>query len=295
MWQMRSAGAAAAGRLALLCLAGLLPAPVLAHPGSGIVVDRLGQVYFVDTGSGLWKIDVHGALIRIAAPMFHWLTLDADDRFGSVQLPSGSRGEITRVGSTPTLLLGSDFPLSMGRDGNLYYPSRAAGGGLDILRLLPSGRSSVLTSLPLRHLNGIAAAPDGSLYYTENNAIRRISAQGKVSTVAADIAVNGCASIPGTDSNDPLLRGLTVDASGTVYVAASGCGSVLKVTSGGQITTLLQLKSPWSPTAVALFGRDLYVLEYLHTAIEDRRQWLPRVRKISPDGKTVIVATVSRR
>jgi hypothetical protein len=58
---------------------------------------------------------------------------------------------------------------------------------------------------------------------------------------------------------------------------------------------LLQLESPWSPTAVALHGGDLYVLEYLHTAIEDRRQWLPRVRRISPDGRTVIIATVSRQ
>jgi sugar lactone lactonase YvrE len=141
----------------------------------------------------------------------------------------------------------------------------------------------------------MAAAPDGSLYYTENDAIRRISARGEVSTVAEHIVLSPCASVPGSDANDPLLRGLTVDASGTIYAAASGCGSVLKITSTGQITTLLQLESPWSPTAVARHGRDLYVLEYLHTAVEDRRLWLPRVRRISPDGKSVIIATISRR
>jgi hypothetical protein len=268
--------------------------PALAHPGAGIVVDRLGQVYFVDTGSGLWKIDSHGALVHMAGPLFHWMTLDADDRFAGVRLPSGPGGDVVRVGSKPTLLLASDFPLAMGRDGNLYYPSRASGGGLDLVRLLPSGSSTVLAHLPIPHLNGIAAAPDGDLYYTENNAIRRINPQGRVSTVAEQITLSGCASIPGTDVNDPLLRGLTVDSSGSAYVAASGCGRVLKVTPSGQVTTVLQIEGPWSPTAVALFGKDLYVLEYLHTAVEDRRQWLPRVRKISPDGKTVIIATVSR-
>jgi len=222
------------------------------------------------------------------------MTIDADSRFGGVQLPSGSGGEVTRVGSNPTLLLASDFPIAMGLDGNLYYPSRGSRGGLDILRLQPSGRSSVLTSVPLPHLNGLAAGPNGSLYFTENGAIRRVSAQGQVSTVAADITLTGCASIPGTDANDALLRGLTVDAGGNVYVAASGCGSVLKVTPGGRITTVLQLEGPWSPTAVALFGKDLYVLEYLHTAVEDRCQWLPRVRKISPDGESAVIATVAR-
>jgi hypothetical protein len=60
-------------------------------------------------------------------------------------------------------------------------------------------------------------------------------------------------------------------------------------------TTLVQLQSPWSPTAVALLGSDVYLLEYLHTASEDRREWLPRVRKISPDGKPAVIATVARQ
>jgi hypothetical protein len=59
-----------------LAAACLLSTPVLAHPGSGIAVDRLGQVYFVDTGSGLWKIDAHGKLVQISRTMFHWLAID---------------------------------------------------------------------------------------------------------------------------------------------------------------------------------------------------------------------------
>jgi hypothetical protein len=31
-----------------------------------------------------------------------------------------------------------------------------------------------------------------------------------------------------------------------------------------------------------------------HTADEDRLQWLPRVRRISADGKDVIIASVTR-
>lgn len=282
----------------MLCAAlivGLLPATLFAHPGSGIVVDRLGHVYFVDTGSGLWKIDASGALVKITAPRFHWMALDADDRFASARLPSGSTGDITRVGSTPTLLLASDYPLAITRDGQLYYPSRRTGGAaLDLLRVAPAGRTSILATVPLPYLNGLAAAPDGSLYYTENRAIRRVNSKGEVSTVVAHAALTSCARIPGNDPDNPLLRGLAVDSSGTVFVAASGCGSVLKVAPNGRVSTVLQLKGPWSPTAVALFHGEIYVLEYLHTAVEDRLQWLPRVRRISADGKNVVIASVTR-
>ena len=285
-----------------LAAACLLSTPVLAHPGSGIAVDRLGQVYFLDTGSGLWKIDAHGKLARISGTMFHWLALDTNDRFANTRLPSGSGGDITNAGARPTLLLASDYPIAIGQDGNLYYPSRGPEGDLRIMRMMPSGGISVLATLPttargpLQHINGIIAGPDDYLYYTENNAIRRISVQGRVSTVATIPALVGSPSIPGISwEARPFLRGLAVDARGVIYVAASGCGRVLRITPDGKVTTVIQLQSPWSPTAVALSGGDLYVLEYLQTAVESRREWLPRVRKISPDGTVTIIANIDRR
>jgi hypothetical protein len=90
-------------------------------------------------------------------------------------------------------------------------------------------------------------------------------------------------------------RGIDVDSEGIVYVAATGCRAVLKITADKKVTTVLRTVSPWSPTAVALHGSDLYVLEYLHTAGDNRREWLPRVRKVSSDGTVVTIATVARQ
>jgi len=272
----------------------VLGGPGFAHPNSGIAVDPRGEVYFVDTGSGLWKIDTKGALVQIPAPRFHWMALDPDNRLGSTRLPTDSGGEITRVGTQPAVLLSSDAPLAVGSDGALYYPTRASAGALDVVRLPASGRRAVLASIRAPYLSELAAAPDGSLYFSESAAVRRIDAQGRVTTLAANVALTGCASIPGTDGEGPMLRGLAVTTDGTVYAAATGCGRVLKIAPGGKITTVLQLEAPWSPTSVALSGKDLYVLEYLHTPGDDRRQWVPRVRKITPDGKSALVATVKR-
>lgn len=288
-------------RISCLALAVTLCAatPAAAHPGSGIVVDALGQVWFLDTGDGLWKIDTEGRLVRIGGNRFHWMTLDQDDAFGRTALPPG----VARVGTSPTLLIASDHPIAVGRDGSLYYPSVGDGGRLRIMRELPSGRTSVLATLPatttggepLRWLNGLTAGADGSLYFTENDAIRRVGMDGRVTTVADDLSVSGCASIPGNAPSEGLfLRGLSVDAAGVMYVAASGCGSVLRISPDGNVAKLVQLEAPWSPTAVALFGADVYVLEYLHTEVEDRRAWLPRVRKISADGSSTVIAEVER-
>jgi len=293
------------GRLmqaSVLTLACLLPAPALAHPGTGIVVDRFGQIYFVDMVSGVWKLDTLGALTHLRGPAFHWMTLDATDRYATTQLPSGSGGDVARIGTSPTLLLGSDFPLVMGRDGDLYFPSHGGGGPLRILRFLPNGQTSTLASLPgsasgepVRELNGLAAGPDGSLYYTEHDAIRRVDRAGQVSTVVEHIEVAGCTSMSRTSGRrDPMLRGLDVDGDGTIYVAATGCGSVLRVTPAG-VTILPQVSNAWAPTGVAVFGKVVYVLEFQDAESDDRRAMVPRVRKIEPNGHTAVVATVTRR
>lgn len=281
--------------LAVMCLF----TSAAAHPGAGIAVDRLGEVYFLDTGSGLWKIDTHGRLTHLSGTLFHWLALDENNRFANTQLPSGALGEISKVGTDPTVLISSDYPIALGQDGNLYYPYGPA-GNLRIMRMTPSGASSAFATLPptakgkpLPHIGGIIAGRDGSLYYTEDTAIHRINAQGRVSTVVpVRVRVKG-PSIPATDQH-PYLRGLAVNARGDMYVADTGDARVLKITSREKITTLLQTQSPWSPTAVALFGSEVYVLEYLHTQRDVRRDWLPRVRKIASNRKSSIVATVDQ-
>jgi SMP-30/Gluconolactonase/LRE-like region len=286
-------------RIVLMVAVMCLSTSVTAHPGSGIAVDRIGQVYFLDTGSGLWKIDAHGKLTHLSGTLFHWLALDVNNAFANTQLPSGAQGELLKVGTNPTVLISSDYPIAVGQDGNLYYPSGPI-GGLRIMKMNPSGATSVLANLPgtvkgesLPHIGGIAAGPNNSMYYTEDSAIRKITAQGRISTVATVRALVNGPSIPATDQH-PYLRGLAVDARGDMYVADSGDARVLKITPDGKVTTVIQTQSPWSPTAVALFGSDVFVLEFLHTARDVRRDWLPRVRKIASDGKSMIIATVDQ-
>jgi sugar lactone lactonase YvrE len=227
--------------------------------------------------------------------------MDPSDRFTQSRLPtdSGRDWVITAAGSNPTILISTDFPLVIGQDGNLYYPS-ARESNVRILRASPTGGTTSFVTLPrsvagrpLGWINGITTGPNGSIYYTEDNAVRRIAADRTVSTVATVTALASGPAIPGVESR-PYLRGLKVDAAGVMFVADNGDARVLKIAPDGKIATLVQLESPWAPTDVAIFGEIVYVLEFLHTPGDERLEWMPRVRKITADGKSTIIMTVDQ-
>jgi hypothetical protein len=69
---------------------------------------------------------------------------------------------------------------------------------------------------------------------------------------------------------------------------------VLEITAAGRVTPILRTVSPYSPTAVAVSNGEVYVLEYLHTASDDRREWLPRVRKVTRTGTVVTLVKTTR-
>lgn len=278
-------------------------AAAFAHPGSAIALGPDGRVYFVDTGGGVFEIGLDGQVKRLEGPAFHWFAIDPASRFAKTNYPSIPGSEIRSVGLHPTLVLSSDFPVAIGRDGALYYPERSAEQRWRIVRLTPEGTRSVHATLPADikpsgdrgWINGLVARDDGSLYYTHERVLRRISPRGFVSTIAADVMVRNCTRIPGVGTEaGPYLRGLDVAPDGTVYVAAAGCGAVLKITPTGQVTPVLRTISPYSPTSVAVSNGEIYVLEYLHTASDDRREWLARVRKVTRGGKVEILANLKR-
>ena len=76
----RIGAALAVASLAVAAL--LLTAPALAHPGSGIGVDRQGRIFFVDTGEGVWVVETDGRVRAHDGPAFHWMTLDPASAFG---------------------------------------------------------------------------------------------------------------------------------------------------------------------------------------------------------------------
>lgn len=285
----------------LLCV--LFGIRASAHPGSGIVVDKDGNVFFTDTGKGVWKIDKQGKLTYLPAQLFHWMAIDEVGYFAKSPKNFGEWFErVTPQNSKPVLMLSSDFPFTVNRDGNLYYADTRPGSS-KIVRRTSNGKESVFASGEMfRNISGIAAGPDGSLYVTDAsnsdaNTIRKITMEGIVSIFASGFVSKSSSNKPPPETDDGYCRGLAVDSLGNVYVAATGSRSVLKITPQGKVNTILQAPGPWAPTGVTVFHGEVYVLEWSDAApsqTEVRKAWIPRVRKVGLDGKIIILATVSR-
>jgi sugar lactone lactonase YvrE len=297
------------GRLFVLCtLLFLCPARSLAHPGSGIVVDDRGNVFFQDTtAKTVWRIDPAGRLSEYHVGIGgHWMCLDPAGSFSRVQ--PAYFGRITPTGQKPAIIVADGgSPIAVCRDGNLYYATNPAKGGagkdplspgaLDVVRATPGGERALFSADFGRMLErladgitGLAAGPDQSLYVATVTAVLRVKMDGAVTVVAGRIEVPDCDQ---DCERPPFLRGLCVDADGTVYAAATGCRRVLKISPNGQVQSVLKSEKPYSPTGVALHAGEVYALEYTNPNGAADQGWLPRVRKVARDGKVSTLATIS--
>lgn len=85
---------------------------------------------------------------------------------------------------------------------------------------------------------GVAVDASGTVYVAEayNNLIRKITSVGVVTTLAGS-GTQGIVNGTGTAASFHYPLGVTVDASGNVYVAEYGNNLIRKITSGGVVTT----------------------------------------------------------
>jgi hypothetical protein len=289
----------------------LLTGGAAAHPGSGIVVTATGEVFFVHTGVGVGKIDADGKLTYIhkVSGGGHWLALDATGEF-SAQLPRLFE-RVTPAGVKPAVLYASGgAPFVVNPDGGLYYGSGFPGGddlapgGLTLTRLAPDkkrtlfapGLKDALAKMK-EAVTGLAAGPGGTLFVAGPSAILKVKADGTVATLVHPVEVTDGEDAFGGEPyspfyHPPYLRGLGVTAEGTVYAAVTGRRCVVRVSEAGNVRTVLTSERPWSPTGVAVRGKDVFVLEYTNT--DKAADWVPRVRKLAADGKVAILADLTR-
>ncbi len=280
---------------------------VTAHPGSGIVADDQGNVYFTATGEwqpGLWRIDPMDQVTRLSTTGAHWLALDPRGSFADSDLEGWFRQRISpwlkRVslaGSRASVLQADGSPSVVTVDGDLCYVK-----GLELARLSPDGKvtnvaaGSKETVDKLGGIKGLARDEAGVIYATCPSAILTISTNGKFQTFMHPVKVPDCDNYlpPNTPAEfAPYLTGLTVGPDGAIYAAATGCRRIIRISPKREVTVLLKAEPPWSPTGVALQGQDVYVLEHTH-ANDDTHEWQPRVRKLARDGKISTVVTIAK-
>jgi sugar lactone lactonase YvrE len=297
-----------------------IPRTAVAHPGTGIAVDRQGRVYFTDL-KRIWRWEPGGRVIAIVEGKHsHAIRLDAD---GSLEGEHLAYDSATQRWLTSAWRLGPDgsltdsgpkmeegFPFlftpAVASDGTRYY-TRVDNNRRDVSeihRRTPDGRLELLAGGAYGYADGVgrearfgpigavAVGPGGAIYVTDLACVRKVTADGRVTTLARGgglLKPTLAARLLGMGERYGSMMGLCVDAGGNVFAANYGGRRVVRVSPSGGVTSVLEESGPWSPTGVALSGSELYVLE---SGTMPGPGLSVRVRRLTPGGKAAVLAVI---
>ena len=212
-----------------------IPALMASFPGpSAVAADGSGNIYFSST-NGVFKVDPAGVLTRVAG--------------GPTRGYSGDGGPATsaQLATPPGVASDAAGNLYVADMGNHAIRKVAAATGIITTAAGDggagySGDGGPATSAQLNSPWGVAVDAAGNLYIadTDNNRVRKVAANGTISTVAG-IGTFGYSGDGGPATNAQLSwpRGVAVDAAGNLYIVDHENNRIRKVAAAtGIITTV---------------------------------------------------------
>src|ERR1700722_5172376 len=201
----------------------------------GIAVDHSGVVYLSDTDRNLIrKIDAKGIITTIAGTGVAGFAGDGGPAIaGQINLPYGLAADL--AGNVYFADLGNNRVRRIAPDGSI---TTVAGTGVKG----SLGDGGLAANAQLMTPRNVAVDAAGNLYISEfeGHRIRRITADGKIGTIAG-VGVAGFRGDGGFAVNAQIAYpcGLTVDRFGNLYFADSQNQRIRKILPGGAISTVL--------------------------------------------------------
>jgi sugar lactone lactonase YvrE len=229
----------------------------LFHYPQGVAVDGNGNVYVADTyNSCIRKITSAGVVTTFLNIGASAIAVDSE---GNLFIAAGGITKATSSGVLTTItpqMSSGGMPLSatgiaVGSDGLIY----AADGPDDLIFTVSqlSGASNVLAGMlqqfghqdgtgSAAHFtspSGVAVDASGNVYVTDtgNDTIRKIAPGAVVTTLAGTAGTSGHVDGTGSGALFEGLNGITIDASGNLYVTSAD-NTIRECTSAGVVTTL---------------------------------------------------------
>jgi sugar lactone lactonase YvrE len=258
---------------------GLVPSVAFNHPG-GLAINLEGNVCVADLfNSVVWAVTPGGAVYLV------------DGRPGEV-------GTTDQFGDPlfaypASLAVDNHDQLYVADTGNSVIKVIATNGAVSTLAGLamePGTADGSVTNAQFAFPEGIAVDSAGNAFVadTGNNTVRKIGADGAVTTVAGRAGMVGATDGMGTNALFAAPRGIVVDPAGNIFVADSGNNSIREISPGGQVTTFAgsggSAGSDNGPGSAARFNYPASVAAdgEGNIFVADGLNFL--VRKIGPDG-----------
>ena len=195
----------------------------------GVAVDASGTVLVADYSAHvLWKVTASGVVTKFA---------------GTAPTPGSTDG-------TATALLNAPSGIALDGAGTLYVADTAnntirkvSTAGAVTTVAGQAGRSSSVDGkgAAARFEEPYAVATDGTYVYLADHtdhSIRKIAADGTVTTLAGKAGSFGSADGTGASARFFAPAGIAADSAGTVYVADTTNATVRKISPAGVVTTL---------------------------------------------------------
>lgn len=278
----------------------LISFAITAHPGIGIVKDSKGNIYYTDLKQ-VWKIYLDGSKTTVVPGVHtHELYIDENDNlYGEHLWYNGERedtwghyvwclkntGELVKE-IKPTEGLQTNYSFVRDSIGNMYWVERFTTSR--IMRKSKQGKITKLIEGKFGFIGWLACTKDGSLYFTENNRLHRLSADGQLKTLADNI---------GSKSTEFSMMGRNYDSYGTwtdvadnIYLAMIDSKKVIRIGKDGKAITVINTSSLWTICS-GIFDKngDLWVLEN-SLANEVRARKIDKAELAS--GKTASVSAL---
>src|SRR6185369_17964560 len=216
---------------------------VTAHPGIGIVKDSKGNIYYTDLAN-VWKISIDGSKSAVVKNVHsHELYIDEHDNLYGEHLWYNGESRNTwgyyvwRLKNTgelvkeinPTEGFRSNYSFVRDSMGNMYWVERFTTSR--IMKKTKGGEIIKLAEGKFGFIGWLTCTKNGSLYFTENNKLHRLSPDGKLETLAEKI---------GSKSTDFSMMGrnydsygIWTDAADNVYLAMIDSKKVTRVGADG--------------------------------------------------------------
>lgn len=95
----------------------------------------------------------------------------------------------------------------------------------------------------MSHVGALVATPDGSVIFADDDypVLRRATPAGQVSTIAGVANESGDLDGPAANARFKQISGLALSADGTLYILDHGAGKLKRLTTGGQVQTVMSI------------------------------------------------------
>jgi sugar lactone lactonase YvrE len=212
---------------------------------NGVAVDGTGTVYIADTSNNTIRRITFAGVVTTLAGKAGMVVIDT-----ATGLPSGNYAD----GTGSDVRFYSPDSVAVDSIGNVFVADtknhvirRISSAGVVTTFAGTAGRNGSAdgkgSDARFNQPNGLAIDATGNLFVadTYNYTIRRITPAGEVTTVAGLALSSGSADGTGSAARFAFPYGLTLDASGNVYVADTYNQTIRRITPTGEVTTLAGL------------------------------------------------------